>query len=264
MPCLNKVGLLSFTPEPLGRVQGATDRTSNPVALGSNFVGNRPGPDTNPYDLLQNRKKNEFQDESVLNLGLMDYVTQSTLLLRVSEGVDPSAWIEFHERYANLIRGFAIRMGLQSSDCDDVVQEVLLALAKSMQTFEYDRKRGKFRSYLKTLVIRAVSRKFRQERRQVALGDIDVEADGAGADPAHESIWENEWRRHHVRRAMGRLKSELSDRDRMAFSLYAMGGGSAADTAQALSMSVDQVYQVKSRTLKRLSELIAEQVRDEG
>ncbi len=194
----------------------------------------------------------------------MDYTTRATLLTRLSEGLDPTAWSEFHRRYGELIRGFAIRQGLQQADCDDVLQEVLMILTKSMDRFKYDPTVGKFRSYLKTLAIRAVFRKLRQERRRSWLCDYELEAEQRTADSADSEIWEDEWRRHHVRLAMTRLKSEFNDRDRMAFSLYAMQGKSAAQTAEALEMSIDQIYQAKSRILKRLSKLIAEQIEDEG
>jgi RNA polymerase sigma-70 factor (ECF subfamily) len=194
----------------------------------------------------------------------VDYSTRTTLLTRVFEGIDPSAWTEFHDRYGDLIRGFAIRQGLQPADCDDVVQEVLLALTKSINRFEYDPARGKFRSYLKTLVIRTIFRKSRQERGRTGLGDNAIEAERTEADPAHSTMWESEWRQHHIRRAMQRLKSDFSEQDRMAFTLYAIQGGSAARTAEILGMSVDQVYQAKSRILRRLSELVTEQISNEG
>jgi RNA polymerase sigma-70 factor (ECF subfamily) len=194
----------------------------------------------------------------------MAYSTRTSLLARVFEEVDPSAWLEFHERYSDVIRGFAIRQGLQPADCDDVVQEVLLALTRLVRRFKYDPDRGKFRSYLKTLVIHAISRKARQERDRTGLGDMAREAESATTDPACSELWELQWRQHHVRRAMLRLKSDFSEQDRMAFALYAMQGGPAARTAEILGISVDQVYQAKSRILRRLSELIAEQVDDEG
>ena len=43
-----------------------------------------------------------------------------------------------------------------------------------------------------------------------------------------------------------------------------MQGASAAQTAEELQLTVDNVYQIKSRILRRLSELIAEQVEEEG
>jgi RNA polymerase sigma-70 factor (ECF subfamily) len=194
----------------------------------------------------------------------MDYTTHATLLTRLADSLDPAAWREFHGRYADLLRGFARRRGLQPADCDDVTQNVLLSLTRSMGKFSYDPARGKFRAYLKTLALHEIFRFLRQRSRQRALGSLDEEAGRAAADPAVEAQWEEEWRQYHLRRAMARLENEFSERDRMAFAQYAVEGRPVADTAAALGMSADQVYQAKSRILKRLGGMIAEQVEDEG
>jgi RNA polymerase sigma-70 factor (ECF subfamily) len=210
------------------------------------------------------RKPEQFPPYCGTLPSAMEYTTHTTLLTRLSEGVDPAAWNEFHDRYADLFRGFARRYGLQPADCDDIAQEVLLALSRSMGGFKYDPSKGKFRSYLKTLSLRTIFRNLRQKRDHKVLEDIETGPDKAGADPSVEAKWENEWRQHHIRQAMRRLEPEFNERDRMAFSQYAMTGRPASEAAKALGMSVDQVYQAKSRILRRLTELIGEQVRDEG
>jgi RNA polymerase sigma-70 factor (ECF subfamily) len=192
----------------------------------------------------------------------MQYTTHVTLLARLAEGVDSAAWAEFHERYGQIIRGFARRCGLQSADCEDVTQEVLLILSRSMPGFEYDPARGKFRSYLKTLVMRTVNRIWRQKQREQPLGDMEAVA--GAADAGGDDVWDEEWRQHHVRHAMRRLEPEFNDQHRLAFSEYAMKDVPAAQVAGDLGMTLEQVYQVKSRMLRRLGELIAEQVEDEG
>jgi RNA polymerase sigma-70 factor (ECF subfamily) len=194
----------------------------------------------------------------------MDYTTHISLLTRLSEGVDPAAWKEFHDRYVDLLRGFARRYGLQPADCDDIAQDVLLALSRSMGGFKYDPAKGKFRSYLKTLGLRTIFRNLRQKRDHKALEEDELGTDRAGADPGVEAMWEDEWRQYHVRQAMRRLEPEFNEKDRMAVSQYAMAGRPAAETAEALGMSMDQIYQAKSRILRRLTGLIAEQVREEG
>jgi len=198
----------------------------------------------------------------------MDYTTHVTLLARLAEGVDPAAWKEFHDRYADLIRSFALRYGFQPADSDDVTQSVLLSLTRSLGKFRYDPAKGKFRSYLKTLALHEIFRIIRQKDSQGKLDPLEAEAADSGRLAATDDVvdeqWEMEWRRYHVRRAMRRLEPEYNERDRMAFSRYAINGHSAAETAAALGMSVDQVYQAKSRILKRLTVLIGEQINDEG
>jgi RNA polymerase sigma-70 factor (ECF subfamily) len=194
----------------------------------------------------------------------MKYTTHTTLLTRVSKGVDPDAWKDFSDRYLELIRGFAIRYGLQAADCDDVAQEVLLALSKSMTDFIYDPTKGKFRSYLKTVTLRMIFQNLRQKKGQRVLSDIDSAERNAYKSPDVEELWEKEWEQYHVRQAMKRIASEFNEQDRLAFSLYVVKNRPAAETAQQLGLSMDQVYQAKSRILKRLGQLIDEQVKDEG
>ena len=72
--------------------------------------------------------------------------THISLLTRLGRPDDPpeyaAAWAEFHKRYGDLIRRFAMRRGLQSADCDDVLQETLMAIGRAMPDFRYDPKRG--------------------------------------------------------------------------------------------------------------------------
>jgi RNA polymerase sigma-70 factor (ECF subfamily) len=190
--------------------------------------------------------------------------THGSLLARLAVGSDSSAWGDFLDRYGDLIHRFAARRGLQPADADDVTQEVLLSLTRSMPGFHYDPEKGKFRSYLKTVVLRAVIRKSRQNDREFALEEIEAAVARAADDAAIDDVWENEWRQHHLRQAMRAIGVEFNSADRAAFARYAVEGRSAQEAAASLGMTVDQVYQAKSRILKRIGQLIEQQVRDEG
>ena len=187
--------------------------------------------------------------------------THVTLLARLSGGADPAAWREFSERYEELIRAFARRRGLPPSDCDDVVQDVMLALTKAMPGFEYDPSKGKFRSYLKTVTLHAISRKSRQNPSMAHLGS----SGGSDIGPAEDEVtWEAEWRQYHLRTAMKAIRTEFNPADLAAFDAYAVNGQDPATVASELGISVDSVYQAKSRVLKKLSQVIARQVEEEG
>lgn len=190
--------------------------------------------------------------------------THVTLLARLAEGKDSSAWDEFWHRYGDLIRGFAHRQGLQPTDCDDIVQDVLVKLVQSMPGFAYDPAKGRFRSYLKTVVLRAVYQRFSQKKELRAVEDIEAAVDAAGSDQKVEEVWETEWRRYHLRQAMRSVEVEFSGKDLAAFQAYAVDGKDPQTTAETLGISTNQVYQAKSRILKRLGELIECQVADEG
>ncbi len=189
--------------------------------------------------------------------------THATLLHRLGSD-DKAAWIEFHGRYGELIKGFAKRQGLQAADCDDVTQDVLLALAQSMPNFTYDPSKGKFRSYLKTVTLRAIFKRRNKKRGEVDLEHIENATKAAANDEVVETAWEQEWRQYHVRQAMRTIAVEFNDHDRKAFQMYAVEGVDAKQTADALGLSIDQVYQAKSRITRRLQTLVEQQVCEEG
>ena len=190
--------------------------------------------------------------------------THTTLLARLRGGEDAEAWREFHARYGGLIRGFARGHGLQPPDCDDIAQDVLLSLSKAMPSFHYDASKGKFRSYLKTVTLRAIFKRNRQNHGQTVLEPLEESARTAETDGAMEQAWETEWRQYHLRQAMRVVEAEFTTADLRAFDRCAVEGGDARETAAALGMSVAQVYQAKSRITKRLAQLIELQVQDEG
>lgn len=164
-------------------------------------------------------------------------------------------------RYGELIRSVAMRHGLQAADADDVVQEVLIGLSKALSKFEYDPARARFRTFLQRIVQRAVFQRFRQNGSANRIEDIAVTA---AAEQRADEIWEADWRQYHVARAMQAIEVEFSARDREIFAAYVGQARSASETAEALSVSLDQVYQAKSRILARLSALVAAQINDEG
>lgn len=195
---------------------------------------------------------------------LAQTTTHGTLLARLSGGNDASAWGEFLDRYGDLIRRFAVRRGMQAADADDVTQDVLMSLTRSMPGFRYDPAKGKFRSYLKTAVLRAVIKKNRQKPGEVKIGDVEAAVTRALDDATIDEVWEVEWRQYHLRQAMRAIDVEFNATDRAAFAQYAVDGRPAQETADALDVSVEQVYQAKSRILKRVRQLIEQQIRDEG
>ena len=189
--------------------------------------------------------------------------TRVSLLARLSAGDDQSAWRDFHDRYGALIWRVARGQGLQPADCDEVVQDVLAALIQTLPRFHYDAEKGRFRSYLRTVTFHAVFRKKRQEHAAESLSyGGETLTDDADADL--ERLWEAEWRQYHVRTALQRISVEFSQNDLAAFEAYALSDRDARSVAESLGMSLDRLYQAKSRILKRLTEVIAERVDEEG
>ncbi len=74
--------------------------------------------------------------------------TRASLVLRLQDGADIAAWDEFAEIYTPVVYRSARRLGLQAADADDVVQEVLSAVARSVTDWIARDDRGAFRAWL--------------------------------------------------------------------------------------------------------------------
>ena len=86
----------------------------------------------------------------------------------------------------------------------------MVSLTRSMPQFKYDPAKGKFRSYLKTVVLHEIFRKTRQKRGEVSLEEVEAASDSTAADPEIEQVWEAEWRKYHIRQAIRLIEVEFT------------------------------------------------------
>ena len=71
--------------------------------------------------------------------------TRASLLERMRDWQNQTSWQEFFDLYWKLIYGVARKAGLSDSEAQDVVQEVLVHVAKQMPTFRFDPALGSFK-----------------------------------------------------------------------------------------------------------------------
>lgn len=179
--------------------------------------------------------------------------TRLTLLLRLRDRADKLSWEEFHERYSELLYRYARSRGAAHADAEDIVQEVEMYVFKAMSGFEYDARKGRFRSYLRTAVVHAMGRRANKEAKQAAaLDPKDFDYVAAEKESSMDMRWEREWRHHRLRWAMRTIADEFEEVTMRAFQMHAIGGASVEETAERLSINKASVYQAKSRILKRI------------
>lgn len=186
--------------------------------------------------------------------------TRPTLLERLRDPADRDAWERFATRYREMIVDFARRVGLSTWDADDVAQGVLLDLSRSLRGFEYRPERGRFRDYLGVVVRRRVWR-FRDDAA-AARGDARELDVLPGSDELAE-LWDEEWRRHHLRAALEQARRECDGRTLQIFDRL-LEGARAAEVAAEFEVSVDVVYKAKQRVRDRVRAHVAERLRAEG
>src|SRR5438067_1264508 len=126
--------------------------------------------------------------------------TPVSLLVRLRRPEDREAWDRFVELYAPLMSSWTGRMGLQASDAHDLVQNVFVTLLRELPRFSYDPSRS-FRGWLRTLVINHWRDMCRRRTTALRQGQEPRPEELVGPDPA-EAIWEEEYRRHLIARAL--------------------------------------------------------------
>lgn len=187
--------------------------------------------------------------------------TRATLLERLAGDDDASAgaaWFEFERTYRELVVRYCRHRGLQRADSEEVWQAVLVALYAALPAFQYDPRRGRFRSYLFAAVGRAIERLRRDRRRSHELVWTSCGTESRWTDAA----FEREWVEHHYRLALQRLADRFDDRNLRVFEDLLRGDAVSA-IALRHRVSEQAVHKAKQRVRDRLRDLICEQIQRE-
>src|SRR5690348_10326975 len=104
--------------------------------------------------------------------------TSGSLLIKIRDPQDYEAWYEFYNRYEPIIHRVALSRGLSDSEAQDVVQETMLSVKNKIGQFEYDPVKGKFKSWLMTLVGWRIDDQFRKRDRRM----LPLTKDDAGSE----------------------------------------------------------------------------------
>lgn len=185
--------------------------------------------------------------------------TRPSLLSRVRDTSDAAAWREFDDQYGDLILRYCRRRGLQLADAEDVRQNVMVKLSQLLRAFDYTPARGRFRAY----VGRAVQHAIVDLRRTGAPGAIAGQAlENMPADTEPNAEWEEEWLRHHHRRALQEIRRTHQAQTVEVFDSL-LAGQTVEAAAARFGLTPDAVYKIKQRLTRQAKELVEAQIRAE-
>ncbi len=154
---------------------------------------------------------------------------------------------------------YARSRGASHDDAEDIVQEVEMQFFKAMDGFEYDARKGRFRAYLRSAVIHAMSRRAtRQARQPVGLDPRTFDCLLGEQESREDDRWEFEWKLHRLRQAVQSIAAEFDPTALKAFEMHILAGCPVIKTAEELGLSKWGVYRAKNRILKRVKEKLAE------
>ncbi len=184
--------------------------------------------------------------------------TRLTFLLRLRDRADQLSWQEFHDRYGQLLYRYARSRGAGHADAEDIVQEVEMYLFKAIGDLEYDARKGRFRTYLRSAVIHAMARRASKQAQQpFSLDPQNFDYLASQKEASSDHRWEREWQLHRLRWAMSTIAGEFEPITLKAFEMHVLAGRPVGETAEKLGLSKASVYQARSRVLKRLKEHLA-------
>ena len=186
--------------------------------------------------------------------------TRASLILRLPDAGDARAWDDFVAVYGPLVYRLARRQGLQPADADDLVQEVLAAVARSVETWLERDDRGPFRAWLlriaKNLAINALTR---PRHRPMATGNSAM-LRRLLEQPAmtdETKSFDLEYRRESFRWAAEQIREEVTERTWRAFWLSSVEEQPISAVAEQLNMSTGSVYIARSRVMARMRNLVS-------
>lgn len=187
--------------------------------------------------------------------------TRASLILRLQDAADVVAWDEFAAIYAPVVYRSARRLGLQSADSDDLVQEVLTAVAQSVTQWLRRDDRGPFRKWLFRIARNtAIDFLTRRKHRAWAEGGDAVarKLEEVAAAVRVPSEFDLEYSRAVFLRASEVVRRQVSETTWQAFYRTSVLRESVETAAEDLGLRAGAVYVARSRVMKRLQQVVME------
>jgi RNA polymerase sigma factor (sigma-70 family) len=184
--------------------------------------------------------------------------TRGSLLIRLRDAQNHAAWREFVELYQPVIYRLCRRRGVRHSDAEDLVQQVLLSVARAVDRFDTGSEKGTFRGWLyrisHNVIVNFLSRDLPKNRASAEESTAWQEA----PEKDNSSLVRMEVRRQLFREAAQRAREEFEESTFRAFWLTAVEDISIEEAAKRLNKNVGAIYAARSRVLKRLREIVQE------
>lgn len=187
--------------------------------------------------------------------------TRASLILRLPTVSDAAAWREFTEIYEPFVYRFGLRKGLQHADACELVQEVLVAVARAIGRYEIDEARAQFRTWLFRIARNCLLKQWAKQRRAAMVVDSGVweqlsdSLEETTSDPQEDDF--REYRREVLSYALLRVRRSVKPLTWEAFRLTALQQRSVDEAAAELKINRGMVYVARSRVISRLRDEVS-------
>jgi len=181
--------------------------------------------------------------------------TSLSLLTRLQDVEDSVSWGRFNELYTPLMHRWLGQYGISATDRDDIVQNVMSAVAQEIETFQHNQRAGAFRTWLRRMLVFRVQNFWRNSKRQpvAATSDLQEQLNQLADENSEQShIWNQEHDRAVVGRLMEIVRPRFQDHTWQAFAQQMLEGRNPAQVAQNLGITPGAVYMARNRILAAL------------
>ncbi len=187
-------------------------------------------------------------------------------LMHRKQGLPPSkdleaAWTTFHDVYSRKIRAYAVKCGAAVEEVADCSQEVWRELLIRLPLFQLDAGRGKFDSWLYTIVQSKAADSRRSRQRYLSQGILPILDSVADHRPNPGQASEE---REMIDLVWDRLSQKLSRTTILVLQLRLVEERPIAEVAKILGLSQEQVRQRCHRARQKLEKTGAPLVHKRG
>jgi len=178
--------------------------------------------------------------------------TSQTLISRSFDLNDSQAWEERVGHYRHFIYHVLHQLNVSPSDIDDIFQQILIHLAKSLST--YDSSKGRFRSWLSTVIRNTAYMHFRKQKTKQSHMNVFmelVEREDKHKVSEVDDFIEKEWTNYVMQQAMAQIQPAFKGQAIEVFELN-LKGMPAAEIAKNTGLTISSVYTLTKRVKRRL------------
>ncbi|MCA9168791.1 MAG: sigma-70 family RNA polymerase sigma factor [Planctomycetales bacterium] len=185
--------------------------------------------------------------------------TRTSLISQLKDPTAQTAWGEFVEAYRPLIVRVARAKGLQNADSEDLAQDVLTIVGRSIAHF-VPGSPGSFRRWLRTVTRNLVVNHLTRSKGPVGSGDsavqqmllqIPVDDDPTG------TLFDLELKRSRFQSASAIVRAEFSESTWLAFWQTAVEQLSIQTVAERMGKKQGAIRMARYRVVHRLREVAA-------
>ncbi|EDM29266.1 probable RNA polymerase sigma factor Y [Lentisphaera araneosa HTCC2155] len=189
-----------------------------------------------------------------------EYHTRQTLLYKLIDSSDEKSWDEFVRYYEGYIYVVIRSLGVNQHVAEDLLQDVLIKVWKSLPNYEYREGECTFRTWLCLVIRSTVYNFFKKKSTRNDTKNVDYDSTlhalNTITEPEINKIAEIEWKSYISNMAWENVKDEFPKKSRAIFeaSIHEESNQSLAEKFDA-SPGAIRVY--KSRVKKVLLREIA-------